>query len=199
MSTNTENENHKDPSHYYCLGTKSITLGDQDSGFVKEGLVAIFHPNNNNTKTTNSEILRVAVTDGNAVYQGEIEMNQVKMKLLDSMEGNNSSNNNNDSDKSKQQSRVFAGYLLLNPIDQVKPSYALQKNEQQIVVVKLVVKSYFQNNNKNDGDDNNDNSAMTKAWRGVLAPSSNNDQLSFFKLLGDSINQRQGHVVDLQE
>jgi len=188
-----------------CLGTKCIRF----SGTTKEALVAIFHLRHDNNTDANAdadsgqthsqqqEILRINVTDGVSVYQGEIDMDTVKMKLLhrNSLLANNK----------HKQATTLAGYLLQQEKsttegdDPVKPNYAIQDDGEK---VKLVIKYYH-------GSD--EDGSMKKAWSGILEKQqdtndNNNDRknggqnanLSFFKILGDSINQGRNNVEILQ-
>ena len=130
-----------------------------------------------------SEILRVAVTDGTAVYEGEIHMDRVKMKLLESL----------DHDK-PQQTLLLAGYLLHDTIDQVEPVYTYNHDlDNGDDHVKLVIK-YQHNTNSGENDED---AAMKKAWSGSLTRS--NDLLQFYTTLGNCINQERRNMTQLQQ
>lgn len=169
-----------------CLGTKTVPLRDKENGTEQEGLVAIFHQASLSAEeaATASQRLQVNVTDGTAVYRGEMEMDRVKMKLLDAL----------DDDKTKQALRM-AGYLLHDTVAQIEPTYTYVENNNN--TIQLVIK-YQHSSGENDED-----AAMKKAWSGSLTRITNtngdNDLLHFSTALGNSINQERRNRAQLRQ
>ena len=195
------------------MGTKKVPLRVRENGSEKEGLLAIFHQSTLSSSipaeaptASPSKILQVNVTDGRAVYRGEIDMDRVKMKLLDDLEDHN--------DKPKQALRM-AGYLLHDTVAQIEPVYTYLDNN---TTIQLVIK--YQHISHKSGEDDED-AAMKKAWSGILTrihknkndddddPNSNNNNnnandntnalLQFSTTLGNSINQERRNMAHLRQ
>lgn len=173
----------KNTADVVCLGTKSVDIKNSDST-KKEGLLAIFR-----TGKIEEEALRVVVADEEGVYQGRIAMKEVKMKLLEGL-----------GDKSKHLD-VLAGYLLHKTCPRVQPAYSYQASTNDAQgetndCIKLVIK-YYDSKNIDDQD-----AAMKKAWDGTLQKETSstrgNNIMSFYRLLGEGINQGQHNIEKLQ-
>ena len=157
-------DTHKDDEGAPCLGTTQITFQDEKAEKKKKGLLAIFH-----VTEGGEESLRVSVLDGTSVYHGSIAMDQVKMKLLDAIDGYS------------ERTNALAKYLLDTNNDEVSVKYSLQSEGR----FKMAIR-YQQ---KNEGG------KTFKAWGGIL--DRNGDLFQFCQTIGACINQGQRELQSI--
>ena len=146
-----------------CLGTTTIIYEDEESIKRKKGLLAIFHEQDGD----NHSLLISVLLGGSSVHHGTIKMDQVRMKLLGSI------------DSKSEQTTTLAGFLLDKTDDQVTVKYALQDQDNFKMAIRYQPKD--------------EGGKTFKAWAGTLTGSK--DVVQFCQTLGRGINQGQKQVV----